>query len=167
MVGLPFLGAIRLRILQVWGQNVVNVHVTLVPYIRAAGELKTKPTQQSVAKLREIGLQPQVLICRSEKSIDRELRQKLSMFCSVSEKAVSEARDVEHTVYEVPLMLHEEGLDKVVCDLLQLKTPEPDLTNWKPFVDCGISPQKRVNNAVVGKYSHVQDAYKRIHEPPT
>src|SRR5207244_4347279 len=94
--GLPFLEAIRQFILEVGGQNVVNVHVTLVPYIKAAAELKTKPTQQSVAKLREIGLQPQVLICRSEKSIDRELRQKLSMFCSVSEKAVIEARDFTH-----------------------------------------------------------------------
>src|SRR5204863_73390 len=123
-------------LLEAGAENVVTMHVTLVPYIKAAAELKTKPTQQSVAKLREIGLQPQVLICRTEKSIDRELRQKLSMFCSVSEKAVIEARDVEHTVYEVPLMLHEEGLDKLVCDLLQLKTPEPDLTNWKKFVDC-------------------------------
>src|SRR5881394_3738357 len=165
--GLPFLEAIRQFILEVGSQNVVNVHVTLVPYIKAAAELKTKPTQQSVAKLREIGLQPQVLICRSEKSIDRELRQKLSMFCSVSEKAVIEARDVEHTVYEVPLMLHEEGLDKLVCDLLQLKTPEPDLTNWKKFVDCVISPQKRVKIAVVGKYIHLQDAYKSIYESLT
>src|SRR6266498_4048130 len=143
------------------------MHVTLVPYIKAAAELKTKPTQQSVAKLREIGLQPQVLICRSEKSIDRELRQKLSMFCSVSEKAVIEARDVEHTVYEVPLMLHTEGLDKLVYDLLHLKTPEPDLTKWKKFVECVISPQKRVKIAVVGKYIHLQDAYKSIYESLT
>src|SRR5881275_2721841 len=165
--GLPFLEAIRQFILEVGSQNVVNVHVTLVPYIKAAAELKTKPTQQSVAKLREIGLQPQVLICRSEKSIDRELRQKLSMFCSVSEKAVIEARDVEHTVYEVPLMLHAEGLDKLVCDLLDLKTPEPDLAGWKKFVDCVISPQKRVKIAVVGKYIHLQDAYKSIYESLT
>src|SRR5213078_2730563 len=165
--GLPFLEAIRQFILEVGSQNVVNVHVTLVPYIKAAAELKTKPTQQSVAKLREIGLQPQVLICRSEKSIDRELRQKLSMFCSVSEKAVIEARDVEHTVYEVPLMLHAEGLDKLVCDLLHLKTPEPNLTSWKKFVDCVISPQKQVKIAVVGKYIHLQDAYKSIYESLT
>src|SRR5438128_3142677 len=165
--GLPFLEAIRQFILEVGAQSVVNVHVTLVPFIKAAAELKTKPTQQSVAKLREIGLQPQVLICRSEKSIDRELRQKLSMFCSVSEKAVIEARDVEHTVYEVPLMLHAEGLDKLVCDLLHLKTPEPNLTSWKKFVDCVISPQKRVKIAVVGKYIHLQDAYKSIYESLT
>jgi CTP synthase len=108
-----------------------------------------------------------VLICRSEKPIDRELRQKLSMFCSVSEKAVIEARDVAHTIYEVPLMLHEEGLDQLVCDLLQLKTPEPKLTGWKKFVDCVISPQKRVKIAVVGKYIHLQDAYKSIYESLT
>ena len=165
--GLPFLEAIRQFILEVGPQNVVNVHVTLVPYIKAAAELKTKPTQQSVAKLREIGLQPQVLICRTEKPIDRELRQKLSMFCSVSEKAVVEARDVEHTIYEVPLMLHEEGLDQLVCDLMHLKTPEPNLTSWKKFVDCVISPQKRVKIAVVGKYIHLQDAYKSIYESLT
>jgi CTP synthase len=89
------------------------------------------------------------------------------MFCSVSEKAVIEARDVEHTIYEVPLMLHDEGLDKLVCDLLQLKTPEPKLTSWKKFVDCVVSPQKRVKIGVVGKYIHLQDAYKSIYESLT
>jgi len=97
--GLPFLEAIRQFILEVGPENVINMHVTLVPYIKAAHELKTKPTQQSVAKLREIGLQPQVLICRTERPLDRDVRRKLSMFCSVSEKAVIEERDVEHTIY--------------------------------------------------------------------
>jgi CTP synthase len=165
--GLPFLEAIRQFILEVGPQNVVNVHVTLVPYIKAAGELKTKPTQQSVAKLREIGLQPQVLICRSENPLDLEVRQKLSMFCSVSEKAVIEARDVEHTVYEVPLLLHAEGLDQLVCDLLHLQTQEPDLTNWRKFVERVISPKKQVTIAVVGKYIDLQDAYKSIYESLT
>ena len=165
--GLPFLEAIRQFILEVGAQNVVNMHVTLVPYIKAAHELKTKPTQQSVAKLREIGLQPQVLICRTENPLDRDVRQKLSMFCSVSEKAVIEARDVEHTVYEYPLMLHAEGLDKLVCDLLRLETPEPDLANWRKFVERVISPKKRVKIAVVGKYIHLQDAYKSIYESLT
>jgi len=165
--GLPFLEAIRQFILEVGPQNVVNIHVTLVPYIKAAAELKTKPTQQSVAKLREIGLQPQVLICRTERALDREVRQKLSMFCSVSEKAVIEARDVEHTVYEYPLMLHAEGLDQLVCDLLHLKTPEPDLTNWRKFVERVISPKKQATIAVVGKYIDLQDAYKSIYESLT
>ncbi|MFL6514382.1 MAG: CTP synthase [Chthoniobacterales bacterium] len=165
--GLPFLEAIRQFILEVGPQDVVNMHVTLVPYIKAAGELKTKPTQQSVAKLREIGLQPQVLICRSEKPLEADVRQKLSMFCSVSQKAVIEARDVEHSIYEMPLMLHAEGLDKLVCDLWSLNTPEPDLTNWRKFVDRVISPKKHVTIAVVGKYIDLQDAYKSIYESLT
>jgi CTP synthase len=165
--GLPFLEAIRQFILEVGPQNVLNMHVTLLPYIKAAAELKTKPTQQSVAKLREIGLQPQVLICRTEKPLDRELRRKLSMFCSVSEKAVIEERDVEHTIYEVPLTLHAEGLDELVCDLLHLKTPPPDLTNWRKFVERVVSPKNRVKIAVVGKYMEVRDAYKSIYESLT
>ena len=165
--GLPFLEAIRQFILEAGAQNVVNMHVTLIPYIRAAHELKTKPTQQSVAKLREIGLQPQVLICRTEKSLDRDVRQKLSMFCSVSEQAVIEARDVEHTVYEYPLMLHDEGLDGLVCGLLHLDTPEPDLADWRKFVGRVVSPKKRVEIAVVGKYIDLQDAYKSIYESLT
>lgn len=165
--GLPFLEAIRQFILEVGPQNVVNMHVTLVPYIKAAHELKTKPTQQSVAKLREIGLQPQVLICRTEKPLDRDVRQKLSMFCSVSEKAVIDARDVKHTIYEYPLMLHAEELDQLVCDLLQLKTPEPDLTEWRKFVERVVSPKKRIKIAVVGKYIDLRDAYKSIYESLT
>jgi CTP synthase len=165
--GLPFLEAIRQFILEVGPQNVANMHVTLVPYIKAAHELKTKPTQQSVAKLREIGLQPQVLICRTEKPLDRDVRQKLSMFCSVSEKAVIEARDVRHTIYEYPLMLHIEGLDQLVCDLLQLKTPGPDLTDWRKFVERVVSPKKRIKIAVVGKYIDLRDAYKSIYESLT
>ena len=165
--GLPFLEAIRQFILEVGSQNVVNMHVTLVPYIKAAHELKTKPTQQSVAKLREIGLQPQVLICRTERPLDRDVRRKLSMFCSVSEKAVVEERDVEHTIYEVPLTLHAEGLDQLVCDLLHLETPAPDLTDWGKFVECVISPKRRLKIAVVGKYMDLRDAYKSIYESLT
>ncbi len=165
--GLPFLEAIRQFILEAGPQNVVNMHVTLVPYIKAAHELKTKPTQQSVAKLREIGLQPQVLICRTEKPLDRDVRQKLSMFCSVSEKAVIDARDVKHTIYEYPLMLHAEGLDQLVCDLLQLKTSQPDLADWRKFVERVVSPKKRIKIAVVGKYIDLQDAYKSIYESLT
>jgi CTP synthase len=165
--GLPFLEAIRQFILEVGTQNVINMHVTLVPYIKAAHELKTKPTQQSVAKLREIGLQPQVLICRTERMLDLDLRQKLSMFCSVAEKAVIEERDVAHTIYEVPLTLHAEGLDQLVCDLLGLKTRQPDLADWKNFVKRVISPTKRVKIAVIGKYFDVRDAYKSIYESLT
>ena len=165
--GLPFLEAIRQFILEVGPENVLNMHVTLVPYIKAAHELKTKPTQQSVAKLREIGLQPQVLICRSEKPLDRDVRRKLSMFCSVSEKAVIEERDVEHTIYEVPLTLHAEGLDQLVCDLLHLQTPAPDLADWRKFVERVVNPKRRIKIAVVGKYMEVRDAYKSIYESLT
>ena len=165
--GLPFLEAIRQFILEVGPQNVVNLHVTLVPFIKAAGELKTKPTQQSIAKLREIGLQPQVLMCRTEYPLDTETRQKLSMFCNVAPKAVIEARDVQHTIYEVPLMLHEEHMDALICELLHVTTPEPDLTNWRKFVDRIVNPKKQVKIAVVGKYIDLQDAYKSIYESLT
>lgn len=165
--GLPFLEAIRQFILEVGTANVLNMHVTLVPYIKAAHELKTKPTQQSVAKLREIGLQPQVLICRTERMLDLDLRQKLSMFCSVAEKAVIEERDVAHTIYEVPLTLHAEGLDQLVCDLLGLTTRQPDLDDWKNFVKRVISPARQIRVAVVGKYIDVRDAYKSIYESLT
>ena len=165
--GLPFLEAIRQFILEVGPENVLNMHITLVPYIKAAHELKTKPTQQSVAKLREIGLQPQVLICRTEKPLDQDVRRKLSMFCSVSEKAVIEEGDVEHTIYEVPLTLHAEGLDQLVCDLLHLETPAPELADWRKFVERVISPRRRIEVAVVGKYMEVRDAYKSIYESLT
>src|SRR5437588_912732 len=165
--GLPFLEAIRQFILEVGPQNVVNMHVTLVPYIKAAHELKTKPTQQSVAKLREIGLQPQVLICRTEKPLDHDIRRKLSLFCSVAEKAVIEERDVEHTIYEVPLTLHAEGVDQLVCDLPHIETPKPELNDWRKFVERVVNPGRRVNIAVVGKYIDVRDAYKSIYESLT
>jgi len=165
--GLPFLEAIRQFILEVGAQNVVNIHVTLIPYIRAARELKTKPTQQSIAKLREIGLQPQVLMCRTEHPLDPELRQKLSMFCSVAPEAVIEFRDVAHSIYEAPLIIHEEQMDALICKLLGLQTPEPDLSNWRKFVERVVSPKKRVKIAVVGKYIDLQDAYKSIYESLT
>ena len=165
--GLPFLEAIRQFILEVGTRNVVDMHVTLVPYIRAAGELKTKPTQQSIAKLREIGLQPQVLICRTERPLDADVRQKLSMFGNVGTNAVIEARDVPHTIYEMPLMLHEEGLDELVCQLLQIEAPPPDLSDWRKFVSRVINPKKQVKIAVVGKYIDLQDAYKSIYESLT
>lgn len=165
--GLPFLEAIRQFILEVGPQNVLNIHVTLLPFIKAAGELKTKPSQQSIARLREIGIQPQVLMCRTELPLDSETRQKLSMFCNVSPRGVIEARDVQHTIYEVPLMLHDEKMDELVCELLHLQTPPPDLTNWRKFVNRIVSPKKQVKIAVVGKYIDLQDAYKSIYESLT
>ena len=162
--GLPFLEAIRQFTLEEGPQNAITMHVTLVPYIRAAGELKTKPSQQSIAKLREIGLHPQVLLCRCERPLNQEVRDKLSLFCNVPLDAVVEVRDVDHTIYELPLMLQEEKLDETVCKLLHLKTPKADLANWRKFVDRIVNPKKRVKIAVVGKYIDLQDAYKSIYE---
>lgn len=165
--GLPFLEAIRQFQLEVGAKNCLIMHVTLIPYIKAARELKTKPTQQSVAKLREIGLQPNVLICRTEKPLDEEVRQKLSLYCNVPVRAVIEAGDVEHSIYESPINLHEEGLDDYICEILDLQTPPPTLTEWKKFVHRVINPKKRVRIAVVGKYIELQDAYKSIYESLT
>ncbi len=165
--GMPFLEAIRQFTLEVGVHNVLIMHVTLVPFIKAARELKTKPTQQSIAKLREIGLQPHVLICRTEQPLDFETRQKISMFCNVPVSAVVEARDVENTIYEMPLMLHAEKLDHTVCKILGLQTNDPDLEDWTRFVQRVVQPKKRVRIAIVGKYIDHQDAYKSIYESLT
>ena len=165
--GLPFLEAIRQFVLEVGQQNVVIMHVTLVPYIKAAKELKTKPSQQSIAKLREIGLHPQVLVCRTEHPIGEAVRHKLSMFCNVPLDAVVEALDVAHTIYEMPLMLQRERLDDIVCRLLNLTVPPADMTDWQKFVQRIVKPKKRVKIAVVGKYIELQDAYKSIYESLT
>jgi CTP synthase len=165
--GLPFLEAIRQFALEVGPQNVVFIHMTLVPYLKAAGELKTKPTQQSVAKLREIGIQPQILICRTEYPIDVDLRHKLSLFCNVPVEAVVEEIDVTYSIYEVPLMLQREKVDELVCDRLQLKLPRANMREWQTMVDHIISPKHKIRLAVVGKYIEHQDAYKSIYESLT
>lgn len=165
--GLPFLEAIRQFQLEVGFNNVLVMHVTLIPFIKAAGELKTKPTQQSVAKLREIGLQPHVLICRTEMPLDLDVRKKLSLHCNVPVEAVIEAGDVDNTIYEAPLNFQAEGLDDYVCRALNLVTPEPDMTDWKKYVNRVVNPKKRVRVAVVGKYIELQDAYKSIYESLT
>ncbi len=165
--GLPFLEAIRQFQLGAGMRNVVIMHVTLVPFIKAAGELKTKPTQQSVAKLREIGLQPHVLVCRTEHPLEYEVRQKLSLYCNVPVQAVVEARDVDHTIYEAPLMLQGEKLDETICTLLDLDLPPADMSGWRRFVQKVINPKKRVRVAIVGKYVELQDAYKSIYESLT
>src|SRR5450432_2639978 len=149
--GLPFLEAIRQFILERGPTNAIVMHVTLLPFIKAAQELKTKPSQQSVAKLREIGLQPQVLICRTEHALGDETRAKLSTYCNVPLKAVIEMRDVAHTIYEAPLMLHREHLDDTVCELLGIKAPPPDMGDWERFVKRVINPKKHVKVGFVGK----------------
>ena len=165
--GLPFLEAIRQFSLEVGPRNCIFIHITLIPYLNAAGELKTKPTQQSVAKLREIGIAPQILVCRTEKPITHDIRQKLSMFCNVPVDAVIEEMDVAHTIYEVPLMLQKEKLDSTVCRLLDVEAPPPDMEDWSRFVRQVIFPSRKIRVAVVGKYIELKDAYKSIFESLT
>jgi len=165
--GLPFLEAIRQFGHEVGHGNVLYIHTTLVPYIKAAGELKTKPTQQSIAKLREIGIGPHIILCRTEMPLDTDVRHKISLFCNVPIEAVIEVRDVKHSIYEVPLKLHEERLDDMVCKFLELPTPQPDLTSWRKFVQRVIHPTHHARIGVVGKYIELQDAYKSIYEALT
>ena len=163
--GLPFLEALRQFSLEVGKDNVLFIHVTLLPYLKAAGELKTKPSQQSVAKLREIGIQPDILVCRTEQPMTDDMRQKLSLFCNVEQKAVIEEMDVKHSIYELPIMLAEEGVDKLVVERLGIKAPESDMSAWKSIVRRLVSPSGGcVKIAVVGKYIDLQDAYKSIYE---
>ncbi|HVS53464.1 MAG TPA: CTP synthase [Opitutaceae bacterium] len=165
--GLPFLEAMRQFALEVGPKDVVFIHVTLVPFLKAAGELKTKPTQQSVAKLREIGIQPHVLVCRTDHPLDHDLRDKLSMFCNVPVKAVIECRDVDHSIYQLPLALQQEGMDQLVLDLFGLKNPPPAKNIWEEIVRRLLTPKYEVTIGVVGKYIELQDAYKSVYESIT
>ncbi len=165
--GLPFLEAMRQFALEVGPKDVAFIHVTLVPFLAAAGELKTKPTQQSVAKLREIGIQPDILVCRTDHPLDASLRDKLSMFCNVPVKAVIECRDVDHSIYQLPLALQAEGMDQLVLDLFDLKNPPPEKNIWDQIVGRLLNPAHEVTIGVVGKYIELQDAYKSVYESIT
>jgi len=162
--GLPFLEAIRAFALKEGYSNAIFLHVTYVPFIKAAGELKTKPTQQSVAKLREIGITPHILVCRCEKPLEKDVREKISHFCNVANEAVIEEIDVEHTIYELPLMLQRERVDDLVCKLLHLDTPVANMAHWQEIVRKLIAPRHRVHIGVVGKYIELHDAYKSVYE---
>ncbi|GAB1489859.1 CTP synthase [Opitutaceae bacterium] len=164
--GLPFLEAMRQFALEVGPHDVIFIHVTLVPYLQAAGELKTKPTQQSVAKLREIGIQPDILVCRCDHPLDHGLRDKISMFCNVPVKAVIECTDVA-SIYELPLALQKEGMDQLVIDLFGLKHPYPAKNVWHEIVRRVKNPAHEVTIGVVGKYIELQDAYKSVYESIT
>ncbi|MCC3306083.1 CTP synthase [Sneathiella sp. HT1-7] len=161
--GLPFLEAIR-QLGYELGNNAVFIHLTLVPYIAAAGELKTKPTQHSVKELRSIGIQPDILLCRSEKPIPKGQRRKIGLFCNVPEEAVIQALDVR-TIYEVPLSYHKEGFDEQVLKAFGITDiSKPDLSKWENIVDRVLHPEGEVNVTVVGKYIELQDAYKSLTE---
>ncbi len=163
--GLPFLEAIRQMGLDEGRGNTMYIHLTLLPYLRASGEMKTKPTQHSVAKLREIGIQPDVVICRTQMPLSQEHRQKISLFCNVPPRAVIEEKDVEYSIYEVPLILHGERLDDLIVEHLGLdRTREPDLDEWGRMLERIREPDGEVEIGVVGKYIALHDAYKSIYE---
>lgn len=160
---LPFLEAIRQMRVDVGHENSILIHVTYVPYIAAAGELKSKPTQHSVKELREIGLQADILVCRTEKPIDQNLKNKIALFCSVRPECVISAADAS-TIYEVPLTLSKEKLDELVCERLHLNAGKANLKGWEHIVRTLKKPSKSVRIAVVGKYVDLKESYKSLHE---
>ena len=160
---LPFLEAIRQMRLEMGHGNAINLHLTLVPFIRAAGELKTKPTQHSVKELRNIGISPDVIICRTEHPLGDDLKRKISLFCNVPPDCVITAQDVA-TIYQLPGRLHEEGLDFKVCELLGIWSPEPNLSAWRDLTKVLTSELPEVHIAIVGKYVDLADSYKSLNE---
>ncbi len=160
---LPFLEALRQLKVELGHQNAINVHVTLVPYIPAAGELKTKPTQHSVRDMREIGMQPEIIVARCDRPIDDELKRKIGLFCNVPREAVVTGQDMG-SIYEVPLAFHREGLDSLIAERLNIWAPEPKLEPWRQIVAKLQEARRRVTIAVVGKYVDHTDAYKSLHE---
>ena len=161
--GLPFLEAIRQMGLEEGTENTLYIHLTLVPYLEAAGEIKTKPTQHSVKALREIGIQPNILLCRTVKPLKAEVKEKIGLFCNVSPTAVIQAIDAK-SIYEVPLLLHAEGMDDLVTQHLKMFCPPPDLRDHKAMVTRIKSPKHKVRIAMCGKYVKLKDAYKSIIE---
>jgi CTP synthase len=161
---LPYLEALRQLRWELGADNCLVIHLTLIPYLRAAKELKTKPTQHSVKELLKAGIQPDILVCRTEKPINMEIRRKLALFCNVEISSVIEAIDAA-TIYDVPLLMHKENLDSTVISKLRLpNTREPELKKWKGFLARLKSPLHEVTVGLVGKYNELQDAYKSIHE---
>jgi CTP synthase len=161
---LPFLEAIRQFALDTGKENCLYIHLTLVPYLKAAAELKTKPTQHSVGQLREIGIQPDILICRTEREIAVESREKIALFCNVPLEAVIEERDKDFSIYEVPMSLVDNHLDELIIQKLQLKAGPLDLEQWRDLLHGLRNPQSEISIAVVGKYAEHKDAYKSIYE---
>ena len=160
---LPFLEAIRQIKSDVGRDNVMYIHCTLVPYIKAAGEMKTKPTQHSVKELRSLGIQPNVIVVRTEMPMPQEMKEKIALFCDIDPKAVIEARDAD-TLYAVPLMLQEQKLDQIVCEHLKLDCKEADMTEWKALVEKVRNLSQKTKIALVGKYVELQDAYISVVE---
>ena len=160
----PFLEAIRQYSLDAGKENCLYIHLTLVPYLKAAAELKTKPTQHSVGLLRQIGIQPDILICRTERSLARDERSKIALFCNVPIEAVIEEKDKDFSIYEVPMSLEDHGLDELIVRKLGLKAGSLDLEDWRELIHRLRNPEREISIAVVGKYSEHRDAYKSIYE---
>jgi CTP synthase len=161
--GLPFLEAVR-EFGWDWGkENVLYVHLTLVPYIAAGGELKTKPTQHSVKELTGLGIQPDILLCRTDRLLDKKIKAKIASFCNVDESSVVTAKDVEW-IYEVPLIFHQEGLDERIVEKLHMWTAAPNLKKWEKVVQTLKNPKETVRIAVVGKYMELKESYKSLME---
>lgn len=163
---LPFMEAIRQFCNEHRGQC-LNIHLTYVPYLKAAGEVKTKPSQHSVQALRAIGIFPDMILCRCEKSLDDEVKDKISLFCNVPRKAVIDEVDVENSIYEVPISLHEQGTDDMICELLNLPAKKADLRPWRKILETIRNPKGTVTVGLVGKYVQHQDAYKSVIEALT
>ncbi len=161
--GLPFVEAIRQMRVDLGFENTLFIHVTYIPYIAAAGELKSKPTQHSVKELRAIGIQPDFLICRSEKPIEPEMKSKIGLFCSVRPENVIAAYDAQ-TIYEVPMMLHKEGFDQKVVQALKIESPKPNLKAWEKIVQVIKNPKNEVSIGLVGKYVDLKESYKSLSE---
>jgi CTP synthase len=160
---LPFLESMRQLMLSVGRENYLSIHLTLVPFIESAGEIKTKPTQHSVKTLLEIGIQPDILVCRSKDHLSKEIKEKIALFCNVTTERVISAKDVS-SIYEVPLELNKERLDEIAVSLLHTKTKKPNLKQWNKLVNKIKKPKHTVNIAMCGKYNAVPDAYKSILE---
>jgi CTP synthase len=160
---LPFLEAIRQFKADVGKENVLYIHLTLVPYIATAGEVKTKPTQHSVKELRSIGIQPDILLCRTDRYLSKNIKSKIALFCNVGVDEVITAKDVE-CIYEVPLIFHKEGLDKKIVDLLNIWTRAPQLKDWEELVKSLKEPKSSVTIAIVGKYVNLIESYKSLNE---
>jgi len=160
---LPFLEAIRQFRNEAGRQNAIFIHLTWVPFIKTAGEVKTKPTQHSVKALREIGIQPDILLCRTENFLSEEIKAKIALFCNVEVAAVFTAKDVA-CIYEVPLIFHREGVDQKIVELLNIWTGQPHLEAWEDVVDRYLHPAHEVTIAIVGKYVNLTDSYKSLNE---
>lgn len=160
---LPFLEAIRQLGLELGKQNALFIHVTYVPYIKTAGELKTKPTQHSVKELRAIGIQPDIILCRTDRFLPLDIKKKIALFCNVDVEDVITAKDVD-CIYEIPLVFHQEGLDERIVEKLNIWTREPDLSPWQEVVRKFYNPKDPVKIAIVGKYVDLKDSYKSLHE---